>query len=104
MNWMVMVIALLLRGQSPSTIESAFTLFENRDWTGAAAALDAAALEDPALYQANNLPYLRGRIAENLRDWARARTEFAKVGMDNPLRPLAMWHVAMNAARSQDPV
>ena len=97
-----MVVWLLVSNLFSPTIERAFELARTRDWTGAAAALDMAAAEDPALFTANSFPYLRGRIAENQADWTRARLEFLRIGFDNPLRPLAVWHAALAAARVQD--
>ncbi len=99
---MAVIITLLLSALFPSTIERAFTLLENRDWAAAAAALDQASMEDPALYELNNFPYLRGRVAENLKDWSVAKTEFLKISADTALRPLAVWHAAMAAVRLQD--
>src|SRR4051812_38665457 len=102
MNWLFLVMSLVLSGLFPTTIERALTLAQNHDWAGAAAALDQAALDDPALFTANNFSYLRGRIAENQFDWLRALQEFQKIGPENSLRPLAAWHVAMAAARTQN--
>ncbi len=85
-----------------SSIERAFTLARNSEWVGASAALDQAFVEDPSLFASNNFHYLRGRFAENQRDWNRARQEFSKVAPDNPLFSLAMWHAALASARLGD--
>ena len=85
-----------------SDLENAFTFLRNGEWNRAAVSLDDAALESPELFEANNLPYLRGRIAENQQDWERARLEFSKIAPDNPLRPLATWHAARAAIRLND--
>ena len=100
MKWFLMLVSLMMSGLFPATIDRALTLAQNHDWTGAAAALDQAAAEDSALFTANNFPYLRGRIAENLKDWKRAQQEFEKIGADNPLHPLATWHGALAAIRT----
>ncbi len=97
-----MVVALTMSGLFPSTIERALTLARNHEWAGAAAALDQAAAEDPALFAANNFHYLRGRLAENQYDWTRARQEFQAIPPGNPLGVLAVWHTAIAAARAQD--
>lgn len=82
-----------------SSIDRAFTAFQNNDAIAAASALDLAYLSDAASFDANNFHYLRGRIAENQDDWRRAREEFQKVGADNPLRVLAAWHAARASAK-----
>jgi len=102
MNWLFMVVSLVLSNFFPATIQRAFTLARSQDWAGAAAALDQAAAEDSAVYVANSLPYLRGRVAENQSDWTRARAEFMQVPSNHPLRPLAAWHAAMAAVQLQD--
>src|SRR5215471_14969159 len=102
MHSMVMVLTLLLSSQFPSIVERAFNRVEARDWAGATQALDQAEADDSALFGANNLPYLRGRIAENQSDWRRARTEFSRITPPNPLRPLAAWHEAIAAAHVKD--
>jgi len=99
---LVVTASLLFLNLFPATIERAFILIQNQDWSGAASSLDQAAIEDPQLFQANSFPYLRGRVAEHQTDWERARTEFLKIPADNALRPLAVWHAAMSAARLQD--
>ena len=56
-------------------------------------------MENPAAFQANNLHYLRGRIAEEQQDWARALDDFTKVDPSSPLRALAAWHGAAAAIK-----
>jgi soluble lytic murein transglycosylase-like protein len=80
-----------------SSVAQALERAEQRDWKGAMTLLDRAAIEEPAVFEANNLHYLRGRIAAEQKDWARASDEFDRVGLKNPLRPLATWH-SINAA------
>src|SRR5439155_9482387 len=75
-----------------SSIDRVFLAAEGHDWPAAASALDEAFDQDARTFDANNLHYLRGRIAENQSDWIRARDEFNKVGQGNPLQPLAVWH------------
>ena len=85
-----------------STIDRAFTEIQNNDWASAAAALDQAYSEEPALFDANNFHYLRGRIAENQIDWMRARQEFQKITRDNPLYTQASWHAALASVNLKD--
>jgi soluble lytic murein transglycosylase-like protein/TolA-binding protein len=94
-----MLLALLLLltiAESPfeSSVDQAMTMAQNRDWKGAMTALDRAWSENPTAFDANNLHYLRGRIAEEQKDWAKASDEFAQIGPRNPLRALAVWHDA----------
>ena len=46
--------------------------------TTAMAELDRADLDDPLAFEANNLYYLRGRIAAEQNDWARALDDFTQ--------------------------
>ena len=48
-----------------SSIERAFTAIQNKEWITAAAGLDEAYAEQPAIFAANNFHYLRGRVAED---------------------------------------
>src|SRR6185369_17387556 len=80
-------------------LDQALALAQNKDWNGAATALDRAMSEDPASFSANNLHYLRGRIAENQNDWTRALAEFDGIDASNALRPLAALHAARAAIR-----
>jgi soluble lytic murein transglycosylase-like protein len=82
-----------------SSVDQALGLVQNRDWKGAMTALDRARADDPTAFEANNLHYLRGRVAEELKDWGRANDEFGRVVPRNPLRPLAVWHGANAAMR-----
>jgi len=102
MNCLALLLTLFVSDIFVPAVDRAFTLAANRDWTGAAQALDQAAADDPMLFVANSLPYLRGRIAENQQDWTRSRSEFAKIGQENPLHPLAVWHTAVASAHVQD--
>jgi soluble lytic murein transglycosylase len=85
-----------------STIDRAFTEIQKNEWTAAAAALDQADAEQPAIFSANNFHYLRGRVAESQADWQRARDEFQKLGSDNPLYAVASWHAARASAKLHD--
>jgi soluble lytic murein transglycosylase-like protein len=85
-----------------SSIDRAFTAVQNNEWKTAAEALDEALAEDAAKFEANNFHYLRGRVAENEKDWGRARDEFKKVTPDNPLYMMALWHAARVSARLGD--
>ena len=81
-----------------SSIDHAFIAAQNNNWTEAASALDEAVKEDSQAFEANNLHYLRGRIAEKQNDWLRAQEEFNKIGIGNPLHSLAVWHGLRSAA------
>ncbi len=85
-----------------STIDRAFIGIQNNQWTTAAAALEEANAEQPALYAANNFNYLRGRVAEAQNDWSRAREEFKQIHSNNPLYRLALWHAARASAKLRD--
>ena len=85
-----------------SSIDRAFTAAKMNDWPGAAAALDEAFTQDPQTFDANNLHYLRGRIAENQNEWLRAREEFNKIPADNPLHSLAVWHALRASVQIHD--
>jgi len=94
MHLLVILLPLFTANVFSSSIDQAFALTQHRQWTAAASALDEAYREDPASFSANNLHYLRGRVAENQDDWRRAEAEFEKIGAGNPLRTLAVWHEA----------
>ena len=98
---LVALVLLLTLAETPfqSSVDQALGLVQNRDWKGAMTALDRAWTDDPASFEANNLHYLRGRVAEEQKDWGRASDEFARIGPNNPLRALAMWHGANTAMR-----
>ncbi len=85
-----------------SSIDRAFTAAKMNDWPGAAAALDEAFTQNPQTFDANNLHYLRGRIAENQNEWLRAREEFNKIPADNPLHSLAVWHALRASVQIHD--
>ncbi len=85
-----------------SSIDRVFVAAQAKDWPAAAAALDQAFNEDAQTFDANNLHYLRGRVAENQNDWVRAREEFNKVGEGNPLHSLAVWHALRNSGSLKD--
>ncbi len=102
---LVSILSLLLLSTAfESTIDRAFTLLRNNQWAGGASALDQAYIEDPGLFSANNFHYLRGRVAENQRDWQGALEEFKKIGPGNPLHILAVWHAARASAQLHDDV
>jgi len=98
---LVALVLLLTITETPfqSSVDQALGLAQNRDWKGAMAVLDRAWTDDPAAFDANNLHYLRGRIAEEQKDWGRAAEEFGQIGPKNPLRALAAWHGANAAMR-----
>jgi soluble lytic murein transglycosylase-like protein/TolA-binding protein len=83
-------------------IDRAFAGLQNNEWTAVAAALDRAETEQPRLFAANGFPYLRGRAAEYLADWERAREVFRKIAPDNPLYGLASWHAALDSLKLHD--
>src|SRR5438094_879283 len=100
MSFVLTLLVVFVAAQSK--VEQAFTGIQNSDWSAAASALDDAFAEQPATFTANNLHYLRGRVAENQSDWARARDEFKQVERNNPLYAAAMWHSARSSARLHD--
>src|SRR6188472_2245453 len=70
-HWEGMVLLLILwqavsEGIFGTYIDEARNRVQARDWPGAASALDAANSADSEKFEANNLPYLRGRAAEGL--------------------------------------
>jgi soluble lytic murein transglycosylase len=98
---LVALVLLLTIAETPfqSSVDQALGLAQSRDWKGAMALLDRAWADDPAAFEANNLFYLRGRIAEEQKDWARAIEAFGQIGPKNSLRALASWHGANAAMR-----
>src|SRR5215510_16353377 len=99
MTFVLMLASILLQTSFETTVDHASTLIRNNDPAAAAAVLDQAQSEFPDIFVANNLHYLRGRIAEDQRDWKRAVEEFRQIGADNPLYTLAVWHAAKASAR-----
>jgi soluble lytic murein transglycosylase-like protein len=102
MSFILVLASALLSTLFDSTTERAFVLAQNNEWAGAASALDQAYADDPVLFAANNFHYLRGRAAENQRDWPRALEEFKQIGPENPLYILAAWHAAKASAELRD--
>jgi soluble lytic murein transglycosylase-like protein/TolA-binding protein len=98
---LVVFVALLTLAETPfgSSVDRALNSAHNRDWKEAMAALDQAWMGDAAAFEANNLYYLRGRLAEEQQDWVRALDEFSRLGANNPLRSLAAWHGAHAAIK-----
>src|SRR5262245_48448904 len=99
-----MLAALLLTlmlAETPfgSSVDHALSSAQNRDWHEAMAALDKAWTDDPAAFEANNLYYLRARIATEQGDWGRALEDFTRIDPRNPLRPFALWHGAEAALK-----
>jgi len=82
-----------------SSVDRAFNSIQNRNWQDAMTALDMAWTDDPAAFEANNLYYLRGRIAAEQQDWGRALEDFTRIDPRNPLRPFALWHGAEAALK-----
>ena len=98
---LVALLLLLTITETPfqSSVDQALGMAQSHDWKGAMNALDRAWTDDPTAFEANNLHYLRGRIAEEQKDWGRASDEFGQIGPKNPLRALAAWHGANAAMR-----
>jgi soluble lytic murein transglycosylase-like protein len=95
-----MLAFLLLQTSSfESIVDRAFVHIRNNDWAAAASQLDVAKDTDSSLFAANNFHFLRGRIAENQRDWQRALEEFKQIQSYNPLYTISAWHAARAAAR-----
>jgi len=102
MSLVVTLLFVLATTPFESTIDRAFTEFQNNNWAAAAIALDQAYSEEPSTFDANNLHYLRGRGAENQLDWIRAKQEFEKISRENPLYAQASWHAARASANLKD--
>jgi soluble lytic murein transglycosylase len=85
-----------------STIDRVFTSLDKNDWSASASALDEAYVADSVIFEANNFHYLRGRVAESQNDWERARREFSRLGVENPLHDLALWHAARASNKLHD--
>src|SRR5262245_45214534 len=99
MTFVLVLASILLQTSFESTIDNASTLIRNNNLADAASVCDYTQVTYSELFNANNLHYLRGRIAEDQRDWQRAVEEFKQVGADNPLHALAAWHAAKASAR-----
>ena len=80
------LLLLLTLADTPfgSSVDRALNSAQNRDWKDAMAALDSAWTDDPAAFEANNLYYLRGRVAEEQQDWARALEDFTQDRSQEP--------------------
>ncbi|HZI50574.1 MAG TPA: hypothetical protein VFE29_02030, partial [Terriglobia bacterium] len=100
------LVLVLMLAETPfgSSLDRALNSAQSRNWQDAMAALDQAWSDNPAIFEANNLYYLRGRIAAEQQDWVRALDDFARVDVKNPLRPLAAWHGAEAAINLGDAV
>ncbi len=100
------ILTLLLAITLPTgMIERAFEFFERGDYLASAQLLDQAAAIDREEFRLNNLHYLRGRVAEEQGNWARAEAEFDQVGENSVLHSLALWHqvaVAVGDGRNAD--
>src|SRR4051812_1971758 len=99
MTFVLVLASILLQTSFETTLDRAFTLFRSNNAPGAAAVLDEVQATSPDSFNANNLHYLRGRIAEEQREWQRAVDEFKQIGPGNPLYALAAWHAAKAASR-----
>lgn len=91
-------LTLMLILFSPA-LEQAFEYIDRAvpDHRAAASALDLADMADPEYAVRNNIPYLRGRLAELAGDWDRAEAEFSRVSASSILHPLALFHRARAA-------
>src|SRR5205814_8235137 len=94
MHALVIILPLLTANVFASDLDHALALAQNKEWAAAASVLDQAVAEDAASFAANNLHYLRGRIAENQKEWSRALSEFEAIELGNPLHDLALLHAA----------
>ena len=90
------LVVLFTLAETPfgSNVDRALTSVQTRNWNEAMTALDQARTDDPAAFETNNFYYLRGRIAEEQQDWARALEDFTRIDPNSSLRPLAAWHAA----------
>ncbi len=99
MTFVLVLASILFQTSFETILDNAFSLIQNNKPAEAAATLDEARITYPELFNANNVHYLRGRIAEDQRDWQRALEEFKQISEGNPLYILAAWHGAKAAAR-----
>jgi soluble lytic murein transglycosylase-like protein/TolA-binding protein len=90
---------MLVESPFGSSVDLAFNSAQSRDWQAAMTALDKAWTDDPAAFEANNLYYLRARIAAEQGDWGRALEDFTRIDPRNPLRTFALWHGAEAALK-----
>jgi soluble lytic murein transglycosylase-like protein/Flp pilus assembly protein TadD len=89
------------------TVERAFDSLERGDYQLAAMLLDESAAIEPEYFERNNMPFLRGRVAELQEDWARAEQEFSRIESRSVLHPLSLWHrarVALEEGRNDDAI
>src|SRR5678816_432260 len=95
------LLLMLMLAETPfgSSVDRALNSAQNRDWQDAMTALDKAWTDDPAAFEANNLYYLRGKVATEQQDWGRALEDFTRIDPKNPLRPFALWHGAEAALK-----
>jgi tetratricopeptide (TPR) repeat protein len=99
-----LVLAAVLTTSAPNpNAAEALGEFDTGNYSEAALLLDELARSQPDQYRANNLHYLRGRIAGDQQDWVRAEREFNLVGADNVLYDLAVWHLARIAILAGHP-
>ena len=64
------LLLMLMLAETPfgSSVDRALNSAQNRDWQDAMTALDKAWTDDPAAFEANNLYYLRGKVATEQQD------------------------------------
>ena len=95
------LLLMLMLAETPfgSSVDRALNSAQNRDWQDAMTALDKAWTDDPSAFEANNLYYLRGKVATEQQDWGRALEDFTRIDPKNPLRPFALWHGAEAALK-----
>src|SRR4029079_17655089 len=96
---LLLILWAFTQGTFETNLKRAQTSVQAGNLEDAASALDQAASTDPDRFDANNLHYLRGRIAEKQGDWNRAAAEFDRISPGNALRSLASWHGARAALR-----
>jgi soluble lytic murein transglycosylase len=80
-------------------VDAAFEALTDGDAARAATLLDEAARMDADAFGRNNLAYVRGRIALQSGDWARAEEEFSRIPTTSVLAPMVTWHRAAIAIR-----
>jgi len=94
MTGLLLITTLLAANAPPINVAEALDEFDVGNYARAGLLLDEFARDEPDQYRANNLHYLRGRIAEGQQDWKRAEREFNLVGADSVLYELALWRLA----------
>src|SRR5262245_58950592 len=98
---LVALVVLFTLAETPfgSSVDRALNSVQTRNWNDAITALDQAWMGDTAVFEANNIYYLRGRLLDEQQEWTLALYDFTRINGSNPLRSLAVWHAARVALK-----